>query len=910
MKSNTRWALILVAGLLLLILPSGLRMVRDRGAAPAPAASEGQYTPPAIATPALAATPVPTATPRRLEGSAALPAEPLRRGPVVVDLAHYTLIERARFQPLAAALAPYGLDLRFWLPTVDTSEIEQITDFPDQSAALDRQLAGASALAVISPFFLYTPAEVAVVERFVADGGRLLLISDPDVESDSASDTNQLAAAFNVIFNQDYLYDTVENDANFTYFFQGEFRDAARSLAGSHIAFYGGRSIGGAVEPQVRSAATTLSSLRDGLTSFNTVVLGGAAATGSAGRVLAMSDFDVLTDPYVARHDNRRMLAFVAGFLAGAERDNGLADFPNFLGKEVSLSIDSTQPVGALALGKAAELQRVLEASGRTLALASAEDASSGADSGAGSATGAGDLIYVAGYRAQAGQPELLAGLDIRLVEEVVTPTVNAGAAAPTIGTTPAAPPAEALPGEGEQPGDKGTPVAPVAPPEVPPLAPTAAPAGEGTPAPQGTPIPQETPDPTVEGTPSLTPQAGAGGFAARLVQVVMPVDTPETPTGVPTDAATGEVDPDVGDTDTDAAVATLTPAATPTVTPTVAPTATPTATPTPQIRLLLQRSDGLRLLADETLLYVRQAKDGKGDSAGGQMLAVLGNSEQAISAALTRLINRDFAGCLVQSDLVICPYSPGSSAGAPAASAGGATPTATATGTPGGAPAPATPAAPAQNAAGILIVDDNAGAAADEPSEAAIYLTTLTTAGYTPDLWVISEQGTPEGSDLIPYAWVVWSDAGYDVSGIDGENLRVIGEYINQGGRLTISSRMPFFGVGARSPSAIRDIQVTDEIPELVRGLPTAPIALTSATPLLSPLEKNPDPETDARSALVRGPVSGDQGAPVLILMSDAAFEDPKGARLLLFGLSMGWLPPEISDRLIRNMAGVMLAE
>ena len=174
----------------------------------------------------------------------------------------------------------------------------------------------------------------------------------------------------------------------------------------------------------------------------------------------------------------------------------------------------------------------------------------------------------------------------------------------------------------------------------------------------------------------------------------------------------------------------------------------------------------------------------------------------------------------------------------------------------------------------------------------------------------MISEQGTPEGSDLIPYAWVVWSDAGYDVSGIDGENLRVIGEYINQGGRLTISSRMPFFGVGARSPSAIRDIQVTDEIPELVRGLPTAPIALTSATPLLSPLEKNPDPETDARSALVRGPVSGDQGAPVLILMSDAAFEDPKGARLLLFGLSMGWLPPEISDQLIRNMAEVMLAE
>ena len=33
-------------------------------------------------------------------------------------------------------------------------------------------------------------------------------------------------------------------------------------------------------------------------------------------------------------------------------------------------------------------------------------------------------------------------------------------------------------------------------------------------------------------------------------------------------------------------------------------------------------------------------------------------------------------------------------------------------------------------------------------------------------------------------------------------------------------------------------------------------------------------------------------------------------GARLLLFGISMGWLPPAVSDQLIRNMADVMLAE
>ena len=38
------------------------------------------------------------------------------------------------------------------------------------------------------------------------------------------------------------------------------------------------------------------------------------------------------------------------------------------------------------------------------------------------------------------------------------------------------------------------------------------------------------------------------------------------------------------------------------------------------------------------------------------------------------------------------------------------------------------------------------------------------------------------------------------------------------------------------------------------------------------------------------RGPASADAGAPVLILMTDAGFDDPKGARLLLFGISMDY--------------------
>ena len=904
MKPVTRWILIAVAGLVLLLLPTVTRDLRRPNVLPLPAATTAAYVPPDVPTPQLAVTPIPTATPVRIDAAAQLPTDELPRGPIVVDLAHYSRIDRARFQPLAAALAQYGLDLRFWLPTVDTSKVKAITDFPDMSADLAKQLAGASGLVVVSPFFLYTPAEIAAVERFVADGGRLLLISDPDIESDSASDTNQLAAAFNVVFNQDYLYDTTANDENFTYFFQDEFLDQAADLAGSRIAFYGGRSIGGAVATLVRSASTTLSSLRNGLTAFNTVVLGGSPANNSSGRVLAMSDFDVLTDPYVARHDNRRMLQFVAGFLAEAKRDSGIADFPAFLEKQVALAIESSEPVGALSLTIAAELQRVLEASGRELLLGAA-----GAYTQTATGTGP-DLIYVANYSTAAGETGLLRELGIQLVAEIITPTVTTSAPATPV-QTPAATPVRGsgavddtelnqmkeTPPPPSLPRPEEPPLTPAPPPEVPlPLmtppmspTPTAQAAGERT--------------PTSLPTPGLTPTLAATRAVA-----------PPTPTGATPDTVARFDLQQAPITDTTALTDTVDPSLafpTPEVTPAAAATPSVTSAPEPQVRLLLDRGDGLRLLADETLLFVRRT-----NGEGSHTLAVLGNGAPAINAAMTRLLNRDFSGCLAQTDLVICPYSPGTGGGSTAgiastAETAVAVVTPAAAHAPGSSPTPGTPAAPKPpGAATVLVVDNNADADPSEPSEAAIYLLALTQAGYQVDNWVTSDKGLPAGKDLFPYAWVIWSDASYKSSGIDGESLRVTGEYINQGGRLTISSRMPFFGMSAKPSSVIKDIVVAGEIPELTKGLPTTPIVLNNDSPALTPLEENPDPSAGARTAMARGPASGETGAPVLLLLSDAGFDEPKGARLMLFGVSMGWLPPDVSDQLIQNMASVMLAQ
>ena len=113
-------------------------------------------------------------------------ADEIRPGPVVIDFGHLNQINASNFQALAGALARRGLATRLWITGVDPASVENFTDFPDQSKELAEQLRDASALIVVSPFFLWTPQEIAVAERFVADGGRLLLISDPDVFGDSA----------------------------------------------------------------------------------------------------------------------------------------------------------------------------------------------------------------------------------------------------------------------------------------------------------------------------------------------------------------------------------------------------------------------------------------------------------------------------------------------------------------------------------------------------------------------------------------------------------------------------------------------------------------------------------------------------------------------------------------------------
>lgn len=933
MSREARLAIIGAIGIVLLIFPTLFRTSLFQ--------HQGQsYVPPPTDEFTTAATPIPTSTAlSQLIPVAEIDGE-LKPGPVVVDLAHFNRIDRSKFQPLASALAQRGVGMRFWLPLdIDPLEIQSFLDFPDQSDKLIKQLEDASAIIIVSPFFLWTPQEIEVLIQFVADGGRLYLVSDPDNIGDVARDINNVGDPFGVVFNDDYLYNTEYNDENFTYIFQGQFLDRAEELTDSKIVFYGARSIIGSVKPQIISDEGTLSSARTGVTGFTTVAIGGVPLNDTEGRVLAMSDFDVLSEPFVTRYQNQAMVEFVANFLTAGARKNTLTDFPSSLGKEIALVYGSDSTVDSDLLSLSARLQQQLLRSGRSLILSQSAPLDDG-------------QIISSTQMLTGPLASLLFGPPASTNENSASSTASSEGEAPVL----------------TQNGSDGTrPIATYGA-TIPPV-PTAAfkitekltrslPSGDliyladfetagretSLLADAGftlihvarTPTPTPTPVPTATATPTTAPQllssptaslevsngvttgstlsatvgitSGVSITATRSVTVTRQVQddssmpAAQSPPSEQVNTAGGSVPPVGTGMITASAVTTF--------------TATPAPTPEPLITAYLVSDRGLQLLAAETLVLFQQENRESGD-----LIAVLGADSEAIQAGLTRLLEQDYDECVIGDNQVICPYA--QSRATPTATRTGngemetVTPVATipggtlppeSTATAEGTPAPEATREPvAPGVAKILVIDDDDTVADGEVSEADFYINTLINLRTSPDLWSIAARGTPTGETLKPYNWVIWSSAGYGEGGPTVADLDPIFEYLNEGGHITISSRSTFFGQTQDPPSQLRDVRKTNDLPGLVEGLPAGPIILGDDIPAVAPLQANTAENPSLTVVLRRGPESEDADAPLLFTLVD---DDPEatGAKLMVLGMSVDWLPGDVSEQLLSNMMTWML--
>jgi hypothetical protein len=213
---------------------------------------------------------------------------------------------------------------------------------------------------------------------------------------------NSLANSFDLIFNGDYLYNTIENEGNFRNIILDAvgFADSPLTADLEQVAFYGTHSI------QVGAAAEALMAGDDNTWSSATDRPGGLtlAATSANGNVLAVGDIQFMMEPYYTVLDNGRFIAQIADFLAEpTRRDFSVADFPYFFAEQIDLVYTGSPELGPDAFDEIITLQASLRAAEKELNLATAESQS-------------GDAIYLGLFNQADDVTELLADAGITLV--------------------------------------------------------------------------------------------------------------------------------------------------------------------------------------------------------------------------------------------------------------------------------------------------------------------------------------------------------------------------------------------------------------------------------------------------------------------------------------------------------------
>lgn len=291
----------------------------------------------------------------------------LGSGAVLLDMAHDNLFAIDEIGYLNGRLAARGFELR-----------------PHTGGDLAAALRSVTAYVVISPMREFTRAEVQAVTDFVSRGGRLLLIGEPTnftvtFEEDFFGFTfsintddiplNSLANRFGIIFQGDYLYNTVANEGNFRNIILNQDGFAADPMLEGveQVAFYATHSLklGADSQPLITADDNTWSSATD--RPGNLVV----AATSQEGRVLALGDYHFMRQPYYTVYDNGRFIAAIADFLTRLDdRRFILADFPYFYQQPVSLVYAGQPNLGPGAFGEIISLQTTFRQIGQSLNLA------------------------------------------------------------------------------------------------------------------------------------------------------------------------------------------------------------------------------------------------------------------------------------------------------------------------------------------------------------------------------------------------------------------------------------------------------------------------------------------------------------------------------------------------------------
>ncbi len=251
------------------------------------------------------------------------PAPLAREGLLVVDTLHANAFTEAEALVIRTRVANRGYNVEF------AGGLEPLPA-EIRIRLLEDRLRGADSLLVMVPQVPFSASEVALVERFVHKGGKLVMVSDPT----RPYELNALAERFGVEFRPDYLYNVTDYDLNFRHIFLREFQPDQLTTGLGTVILHTAGSIDSSGRPVAFASPGTRSSLVEATQPLSPI------AWGESRNVLAVADFTFMVPAHNALVDNDRLISNIADFLTTTERTFELADFPYFFGGEQGGLVD------------------------------------------------------------------------------------------------------------------------------------------------------------------------------------------------------------------------------------------------------------------------------------------------------------------------------------------------------------------------------------------------------------------------------------------------------------------------------------------------------------------------------------------------------------------------------------------
>lgn len=250
----------------------------------------------------------------------------IRRGTLLVDGAHRNDFSPEEITSLLSRIADRGHEVTIIGERGFFGGFRSL-GAKERKTLLEENLRQSGSFVVIAPDDPFTQEEIDTVERFVAKGGRLLLVADPT----RSNQINTLAERFGITFRPDYLYNTVEYDLNFQNIKVRDFQPHPLTQGLREVVLYTAGSISSAIPGLAFTDGNTRSTIVERIEPFYPIV------AGAAGRVVAIADLTFMVPPQNSILDNDRLISNVADYLTASERQFDLGDFPHFFRSKVDI---------------------------------------------------------------------------------------------------------------------------------------------------------------------------------------------------------------------------------------------------------------------------------------------------------------------------------------------------------------------------------------------------------------------------------------------------------------------------------------------------------------------------------------------------------------------------------------------